>query len=76
MEDVEAIVRGLSPADKGALIDAERDGNLGRYFTRFIARHVGKRLVRLGLGTAVWSGVMLSTTGEAVRTYLLSQTKE
>lgn len=70
MTDVADIAGQLTKAEKAAIVKAELDGNLNRYFSRFIGMREGKALVRRGLGTAVWSGIMLSTSGEAVRAHL------
>ena len=68
--DIAAIVAKLTPGVRDALARAELDGNLGRYFTRWTTVKVGKALVKQELGTAVWSGVMLSSLGEQVRAAL------
>ena len=63
----------LTKAQREALLKAELDGNLGRYFSRFISMQAGRGLIKAGLGTAVWSGVVLSARGLAVRTILQEQ---
>lgn len=74
-ESVERIARGLTKAQREVLVRAEMDGNLGRYFSRFIGVAEGKALVKAQLATAVWSGIMLSARGLAVRQHLLEQEK-
>jgi hypothetical protein len=69
----EVEIAKLTKAQREALIKAELDGNLGRYFSRFISAPAGRGLVKAGLGTAVWSGIMLSQTGLAVRAFLASK---
>lgn len=69
-DEVREIAEALSDAQRAALTKAEVDGNLGRYFSRFISIPAGRGLVKAGLATAVWSGVMLSRLGEQVRAYL------
>lgn len=68
------VAAGLTKAQREALLKAELDGNLGRYFARFISEPAGRGLVKAGLGTAVWSGVMLSALGLAVRASLHDDT--
>lgn len=69
-QQVAEIAGRLSKAQREAIAKAEFDGKVGRYFSRFIGEREGKALVRLGLGTAVWSGLMLSSSGEAVRNFI------
>lgn len=73
---VRAVAGKLTRAQLEALIKAEPDGTLGRYFARFISVPAGRGLVKAQLGTAVWSGVMLSSLGEQVREHLLNPTQE
>lgn len=70
MTEAEKIAAGLTKAQREALIRAELDGNLGRYFSRFISAPAGRGLIKAKLGTAVWSGVMLNALGEEVRALL------
>lgn len=72
-QTIAQIAEKLTKAQRAAVAKAGLDGQLNRYFSRFISVPAGRGLVRAGLGTAVWSGVMLSTTGEAVRAHLLSE---
>lgn len=65
-----ALAGKLTKAQADALIKAEIDGTLGRYFSRFISVPAGRGLVKAGLATAVWSGVVLSKKGEALRNHL------
>ncbi|WP_293921181.1 hypothetical protein [Sphingobium sp. UBA5915] len=76
MSDIEKIAAALTEAEREALLKAEIDGNLGRWFSRFISIPAGKGLVRRGLATTVWSGVMLSSTGLAVRAHLENSNAE
>jgi len=76
MSDIEKIAAGLTAAQRKALLKAELDGNLGCWFSRFISISAGKGLVRRGLATAVWSGVVLSSTGLAVRAHLENSNAE
>lgn len=72
-EDVAAVAAKLTAGQRTALLRAELDGNLDRYFARFISVPVGRGLVRAQLGTAVWSGVVLSELGVTVRAHLTDQ---
>lgn len=69
-ERARSLAAGLTKAQREALLKAELDDNVDRYFTRFISEPAGRSLVKAGLGTAVWSGVMLSELGLAVRASL------
>jgi hypothetical protein len=72
-QDIEAIARGLTKAQREALMKAELDRGIGRYFSRFISISAGKGLIKARLGTAVWSGVMINDRGLAVRDHLQGQ---
>ncbi|WP_370171332.1 hypothetical protein [Sphingobium abikonense] len=71
MTDLETLAKGLTAEQREAVLKAEYNDKVGRWFARFISIHAGKGLVCHGLATAVWSGAMLSSTGEALRTYLM-----
>lgn len=60
----------LTKAQRKALMRAELDEKVDRYFVRFISISIGRGLVKAGLGTAVWSGVVLSDLGLRVAQHL------
>lgn len=68
----EEIAKGLTEAQKRALLKAEIDGHLGYRFVRWwqATGATLRAIRRKGLATAVWSGVMLNDTGLAVRAIL------
>ena len=71
---VEAVARGLTKTQRAAILRAEADGHLGRLFIRWWHANgrTLKSLTRRGLSSVVWSGVMLTSLGVAVRDYLRS----
>ena len=71
--DVAEIVRGLTKAERHALLRGEPDGSLGLLFVRWwhAKGPTLSALTKRGLGTVVWSGIALSETGLAVRAHLL-----
>lgn len=75
MSEIIQIAARLSAGQREALLCAEPDGSLGKHFVRsWCTNHKDRRwLVRSGMGTAVWSGVMLSETGLTLAQYLRSQ---
>lgn len=68
-------VERLTPAQRAAILRAEPDGKLGHYFIRqWLANaRTLRSLCKRGMATRVWSGVMLSPTGLAVRQALQTQ---
>ncbi|MEG8219022.1 hypothetical protein OSJ57_00080 [Sphingomonas sp. HH69] len=69
---IEELARGLTEAQKRAVMEAESDGHLGNRFVRWwqADRRTIKSLRSRSLGTAVWSGMMLTPLGITLRAYL------
>jgi hypothetical protein len=67
--DAATIAASLTEAQREALLRAEADGHLGKLFVRWW--HANGRtlrsLTRRHLSSVVWSGVVLTPLGEAVR---------
>lgn len=68
----EQIAWKLTKAQRDALVSAEPDGHLGNLFIRWwqAGTKTMASLRKQQLATSVWSGVVLSDTGEAVRAIL------
>lgn len=68
----EEIAGRLTKAQRRALVRAEPDGKLGKFFIRWwVANGVVLRaLKRKDLGFSVWSGLCLTPLGLAVRQHI------
>ncbi len=75
--DAERIAAGLGKAAVAAFRRAEPDGHLGNFFIRRWTTNgrTLRALVRNGLAIAVWSGVMLTEAGKAVRAIIVKEVK-
>jgi hypothetical protein len=73
MEDVEAIVAKLTKAQRKAIVTAEKHPT-GAWRCPYVMFPADRNLKAKGLANGLW--VELTPLGLAVRTYLLSQTKE
>lgn len=71
--ELDAICARLTKAQLEALVKAELDGHLGRYFSRFISVAERRGLVKARLGIAVFFGVMLTPLGVATRKRLIER---
>jgi hypothetical protein len=73
--EVRKIAGGLSRSQAHALLMAEPEGHLGKFFVRWWQTNARtmQSLRKRGLGPTVWSGVMLTETGLAVRAELERQ---
>lgn len=75
MTDISIMARDLSKSQRAALLVAEPDGHLGRHFIRWwqASGRTLRALRRKELGIVVWSGIMLSSRGLAVRALLIEE---
>jgi hypothetical protein len=73
--DVAAIAGRLSEAQRRAVMRAEQNGHLGRYFVSWWHANgtTLRALRRKGLGVPCWSGVMLTALGLALRNHLMEK---
>jgi len=69
------IANGLSEGQRRAMLSAEADGCLGYLFIRWwqTSGPTMRALRRRGLGSTVWSGLILTPLGLAVRAHLLQE---